>query len=158
MPVDDLLRFIGGPLPFSSWWVWTGVLLIGIVIGWCAGVFIWTMSPTRLRTIPVIRNVHSWFVRHRFARSVMRTNQQYLAGGLSDAHAGAQVSRVLRSFIFVATGVRAQYLHVGDLAEEELAGVGPLLNALNDVQFNRAGRNDMVALGRSAEELIRSWH
>lgn len=154
---DDLLRFIGGPLPFSFWWVWVGVLLVIVVVVWCTGVFVWTTAPARLRTLPVIRNLHGWLVRRRFARSLQRTNQQYLAGGLTPAQAGAAVSRILRSFIYVTTGVRAQYLHVGDIADGELWGVGPLFNALNDVQFSAAPQSDMVTLGRSAEELVRAW-
>ncbi len=157
MPVDDLLRFIGGPLTVSAWWLWIGVLLVVLVIGWCVGVFVWTLPPARLRRMPVLRNVHSALTRRRFTRTIARTNQQYLAGGLSAPQAGAAVGRALRSFLFVTTGVRAQYLHVGDLAVGELAKVRPLLSALNDVQFNRVTRTDMVGLGRSAEELIRSW-
>lgn len=154
---DDLLRFVGGPLPFSYWWVAIGLFLIAIVIIWCTGVFVWTLAPARLRTVPVIRNLHGWLVRRRFARSLQRTNQQYLAGGLTPAQAGAAVSRILRSFIYVTTGVRAQYLHVAEIADGDLAGVGPLFRALNDVQFSVAPQSDMVTLGRSAEELVRTW-
>ncbi|MBN3453652.1 hypothetical protein JNN96_06425 [Mycobacterium sp. DSM 3803] len=157
MPVDDLLRFIGGPLPSSMWWMWTGALLIGIVIAWCVGVFVWTLAPARLRTVPVIGGLHGRLVRRRFLRSVQHTNQLYRSGGLTAAQAGAGVSRVLRSFLFVATGVRAQYLHVGDIAEGDLAAAGPLLGALNDVQFSGQPRSDMAVLGQAAEELIRSW-
>lgn len=157
MPVDDLLRFIGGPMVSSMWWVWGGLLLIAVVIAWGVGVFVWTMPPARLRAIPVIDGVHGWLVRRRFVRSIAQLNAQFMAGGLTPAQAGAGVSRILRSFLYVATGVRAQYLHVGDIAEGELAGVGPLLNALNDVQFSGQSRTDMVALGRAAEELIRTW-
>ena len=157
MPVDDLLRFIGGPLPSSMWWMWTGVLLIAIVIAWCVGVFVWTLAPARLRTVPVIGDLHGRLVRRRFLRSVQRTNQLYRSGGLTAAQAGAGVSRVLRSFFFVATGVRAQYLHVGDIAEGDLAAAGPLLSALNDLQFSGQPRSDMAVLGQAAEELIRSW-
>ncbi|GAS91306.1 hypothetical protein [Mycolicibacterium brisbanense] len=154
---DDLLRFIGGPLPFSYWCVAIGLFLIAIVIIWCTGVFVWTLAPARLRTVPVIRNLHGWLVRRRFARSLQRTNQQYLAGGLTPAQAGAAVSRILRSFIYVTTGVRAQYLHVAEIADGDLAGVGPLFRALNDVQFSVAPQSDMATLGRSAEELVRTW-
>lgn len=106
MPVDDLLRFIGGPLPSSMWWVGIGVLLIVIVIAWCVGIFVWTLAPARLRMVPVIGGLHGRLVRRRFVRSVQHTNELYRSGGLTAAQAGAGVSRVLRSFLFVATGVR----------------------------------------------------
>jgi hypothetical protein len=158
MPADDLLRFIGGPLPFSSWWLWIGVISILAVIVWCVGVFIWTMSPARLRTVPVVNVLHGRLIRRRFARSVRKIIQHYRAGGLSQQHASAAVSRTLRSFLYVATGAPAQYMHVGEIATGELARAEPLLAALNDIQFNRGTRADVGDLGRSAEELIRSWN
>jgi hypothetical protein len=158
MPADDLLRFVGGPLLFSSWWLWVGLILVAAVVVWCAGVVIWTMSPARLRTLPILGALHRRLVRRRFARSIRKTIHHYRSGGLSAAQAGAVVSRTLRSFLYVATGVRAQYLHVREIAAGELTRAGPLLEALNDIQFNRSTRADIGVLGRSAEELIRSWN
>lgn len=157
MPADDLLRFIGGPLPFSSWWLWAGLILFAAAVVWCVGVVVWTMSPARLRTLPIVGVVHRRLVRRRFAHSIRKTIHHYRSGGLSAPQAGAGVSRTLRSFLYVATGVRAQYLHAGEIAVGELARAAPLLHALNDIQFNRSTRAGVGVLGRSAEELIRSW-
>ncbi|GBE66341.1 hypothetical protein MFM001_28030 [Mycobacterium sp. MFM001] len=157
MPADDLLRFVSGPLPFSAWWLWVGLFLIVAVICWLAGIFVWTMPPARLRAMPVIGGLHARLLRRRFARSVVRICGQYRSGAISARQAGAAISRTLRSFLFMATGTRAQYLHVGDIASGELAPAGPLLEALGDIQFNGDSRVDVGAVGRSTEELIRSW-
>jgi uncharacterized protein YjiS (DUF1127 family) len=158
MPADDLLRFIGGPLPFSGWWLLLGIFLLAVVIGWTAGVFVWTLPPARLRQIPVIRSIHAWANRRRFVRVIRRISDHYRDGALSPVQASADISRTLRSYLFVATGVRAQYLHVGQLTGGRLDAVTPLLDGLNQVQFNPEVRVDIVALGRSAEELISSWN
>jgi hypothetical protein len=63
----------------------------------------------------------------------------------------------LRSFLYVATGIRAQYMHVEQLADGRLGAAAPVLNGLNDAQFNPEARTDVGALARSAEELISSW-
>lgn len=144
-------------MPFSSWWLWLGLFCVIAVIAWCAGVFVWTMPPAKLRAMPVIGALHARLVRRRFVRSVRSVVNHYRTGALSAPQAGADISRALRSFLYVATGVRAQYLHVREIAAGQLAAAGPLLEALNDVQFNRATRSDVGSLGRSAEELIRSW-
>jgi hypothetical protein len=157
MPAEDLLRFIGGPLPFPSWWLVLGIILIGSVVGWYAAVFVWTLPPSRLRRIPVIQSVHSRVNRRRFVRAVRRIESHYRDGGLTRAQAGAGISRVVRSFLYVATGVRAQYLHVQDLPGGRLAAAAPLLDDCNDAQFNPEARVDVAALGRSAQELIASW-
>jgi hypothetical protein len=157
MPADDLLRYVSGPLPLSPWWLWAGIAMIVAVLVWLVGVFVWTMPPAQLRTMPVIGGVHARLLRRRFARSVAGICRRYHTGGISAREAGAGISRTLRSFLFLATGTRAQYLHVGDIAAGELAPAGPLLEALGDIQFNDDSRVDVGVVGRSTEELIRSW-
>ncbi|OBJ48085.1 hypothetical protein [Mycobacterium sp. 1423905.2] len=158
MPADDLLRFIGAPLPFSPWWPILGALLLLIVIAWYTAVLLWTMPPSRLRRMPVINGVHARVNRFRFTRAIRRIGVQYRDGDLTAAQAGARISRTLRSFLYVATGVRAQYLHVSQLAAGPLAPAAPLIEGLNDAQFNPEAHADVVALARSAEELITSWN
>lgn len=157
MPADDLLRFIGGPLPFPSWWLTIGLAVLVAVIGWYVIVFVWTLSPSVLRRMPVIRSVHAWVNRRRFMRTIDHIDAQYRGGGLKPAQACAALSRVLRSFLYVATGVRAQYIHVEQLAGGPLAAAAPVLRDLNEMQFNPMARGDVDALARSAQELISSW-
>lgn len=157
MPGDDLLRFIGGPLPPSSWWLVLAIAVVGLVLAWCAGVVVWTMPPHRLRTIPVIRELHAHLTRRRFVRAIQHTTQLHGERALSAAQASAAYSRTVRSFLFVRTGIRAQYLHLGDIADGELSEAVPLLTGLHDAQFNAESRAEVAALGRSAEELIRAW-
>ncbi|OBF22697.1 hypothetical protein A5725_10720 [Mycobacterium kubicae] len=158
MPADGLLHFIGAPVPFSSWWLVLGIVLLLIVIGWYATVFVWTMPPSRLRSMPVVKGIHARVNRFRFARAIRRIEAQYRDGTLTPAQASARISRTLRSFLAVATGIRAQYLHVEQLAAGRLAPVAPLIDGLNDAQFNPEAHVDVIALGRSAEELISSWN
>ncbi|MEB3049734.1 hypothetical protein KV112_08300 [Mycolicibacter sp. MYC123] len=157
MPTDDLLRFIGGPLPFSAWWIVFGVLLVLAVIAWLAGVFVWTLPPSRLRRMPVVRTVHAWLTRRRFTAAVRTACGRYQAGGVTAAQASTDISRTVRSFLYVKTGIRAQYLHVDDIADGPLAPAAALLAGLNVVRFDPQARADVAAIGRSAEELISTW-
>jgi hypothetical protein len=154
---DDLLRHVIGPTPYSSWWLWTAVLLFVVLIIWYAGVFALTMPNRRLRDLPVVGAVHGDMVRRRFARAVHQIGERYRAGDLTTAPAGAAVSAALRGFLQQATGVRAQYMQVEQIAAGELAPAAPLLEQLDDAQFNAASRVDISAVSESAEELIRSW-
>ncbi|OBK15691.1 hypothetical protein [Mycobacterium asiaticum] len=158
MPVEDLLRFIGGPLPFSGWWAVLGIVLILAVMSWYAAVFVWTLPPSRLRGMPVVKDIHARVNRRRFARAIRKINSQYRDGALTPVQASTRISRTLRSFLYVATGIRAQYLHVEQLADSRLASAAPLLSGLNDARFNPEAEADVVGLGRAAEELIVSWN
>jgi hypothetical protein len=154
---DDLLRYVSGPMPYSPWWLWLGLLLLVIVIVWYAGVFVWTLSSHQLRGIPVVRSLHGKLLRRRFTRTIRSVDRQYRAGELSAAQACAQLSRTLRSFLHQATGTPAQYMHVGDITASPLAKAAPLFSELNDAQFNTTSNVNVSQVGSAAEDLIRTW-
>lgn len=154
---DDLLHHVFGPQPYSSWWpAWT-VLLVLAVIGWYAGVLVWTLPSDRLRRIPVVRRVHARVIRDRFARRVQRVAEEHRAGRLSTPAACAAIGRTVRSFLNQATGVKAQYLHLGALAEGQLGAAAPLLTLLDDGQFNAETSVAVGDVSPMAQKLIRSW-
>lgn len=154
---DDLLRHLFGPQPYSSWWLGWAVLLVLAVIGWYAGVFVWTLPSHRLRRIPVVRRLHARVIRNRFARRVQCLADLHRAGRLSTPQASAAISRTVRSFLHQATGAKAQYLHVGALADGHLAAAAPLLSLLDDAQFNAETSVAVADVSPVAQELIRSW-
>lgn len=154
---DDLLRFVSGPMTYSSWWLWLGLLLLLSVIAWYMGVLTCTLSAHRLRALPVVRVMHARLLRHRFAHSVQRIASRYRAGELSADDAGAAMSRTLRSFLYQATGTRAQYMHVDEIGASDLAPAAPMLSALEDARFNAATGVRIDDVGHRTEELIRSW-
>ena len=154
---DDLVRFVSGPMTYSSWWLWLGLLLLTAVIAWYIGVFVWTLPAHRLRTLRGVRALHARLLRRRYAHSVARVTSRHHDGELTAAQAGAAISRTLRSFLHQATGTRAQYLQVDDIAASDLAPAAPLLAALDDAQFNAGSAVRLDDVGEATEELIRSW-
>lgn len=154
---DDLLRFIGGPLPYSVGWLWLGFLVLGLVIAWYIGVFVWTLPSHELRRIPGVRSLHATLLRRRFARTVRSVAARHRDGELTAAQAGAAMSHTLRSFLHQATGTKAQYMHLDAIASSELAPAAPVLSELADAQFNTASPVRLDDVGAATEELIRSW-
>lgn len=153
----DLLRYLGGPTGFSSWWWAVAAMCIATTLAYYAGVYVWTLPAARLRRIPVIRGVHAYLLRRRFTRTVAIIGGHYGAGRLSDGQAAAAISRTLRSFLHVSTGARVQYLHIEAIAENaQLASAAPVFIALNDAQF-ATERVDMHGVIRAAMEVIRTW-
>jgi hypothetical protein len=153
----DLLRYLGAPAGFSWWWWLVAALCAAAIIGWYATVFVWTLPPARLRGIPVIGRVHSRLLRRRFTRSITAIAGSHRSGGMPAGHAAALISRTLRSFLYVATGARAQYMHIDDIAHNSaLAPAAPVIDALNDAQFS-TDHGDIDRAAAAAVEVIRSW-
>lgn len=154
---DDVLQFVFGPSQYSALWLWLGLALLLLVIVWVVGVVVWTLPADRLRSIPGIRSVHSKLLRRKFVRAIRSVDGRYRAGELSSAQAGHEMSKTLRSFLYQATGARAQYMHVEAIKSSVLAEAAPLFRALNDAQFNAASPVQVSEVGATAEELIWSW-
>lgn len=153
----DLLRYLGGPGPYSGWWLVLGVLVVLLVIAWCAGVFVWTLPSSTLRRIPLIRSIHARVVRRRFARSIRDVVDEYKAGEMSSTDAAAAIRRTLRGFLALETSGRAYFMHVGDMAASDLAAAAPLFSVLDEAQFDTTSVVDLAGVGRDAEELIQTW-
>ncbi|TRW86370.1 hypothetical protein FK535_07905 [Mycolicibacterium sp. 018/SC-01/001] len=154
---DDLLRFVSGPPGYSPWWLWLAVGLVLVVIVWHAAVVVSTLPSGRLRTMPVVRDAHARLLRQRFTGRVRAIVRQHRAGELTDVAAGAALSRTLRSFLHQATGRRAQYMQLKDIAASDLAVAAPVLEALGEAQFSAAPTADIERLGADTENVIRSW-
>ncbi|OBH63428.1 hypothetical protein [Mycobacterium sp. E2479] len=154
---DDLLRHIFGPQPYSLCWLWLAAVLTIAVMAWYAGIVMWTLPSHRLRRIPIVRRMHGWLIRNRFARCVQRIAREHDAERMSAPTACAAISRTVRSFLHQATGARAQYLQINAIADGELAPAAPLLTQLGDAQFNAESRINVADMSAQAQELIRAW-
>lgn len=153
----DLLRYLSGPNPYSPWWSpLAGVLLVA-VLGWLAGLIVWTLPPRQLRRIPGIRWVHAGVIRRRFAAAISATMAQHRTDDLSTAAAAAVMSRTLRSFLALASDSRAQYVHTRHLAAGELASAAPVLAAFEEARYNPGSLVDLASTAHAAEAVIRSW-
>ncbi|CAJ1510626.1 hypothetical protein [[Mycobacterium] burgundiense] len=154
---DELLQYLIGPTPYSVRWLWLAVVLAVGLIGWYVLVFVLTMAPGKLAEIPVVGTARNEWLKRRSAGSVRRIVTSYRAGDSDTVAAGAAISRELRTFLGQLTGVRAHHLQLSAIAESELAPAAPILADLIDAQFNAESTVDLVIVGESTEELIRTW-
>ena len=69
---DDLLRFVGGPIPYLPVVAVARVVSVVLVIVWCTGVPGVDAGPQRLRRIPVVRSLHAALLRRRSPRDPLR--------------------------------------------------------------------------------------
>ena len=154
---DDLLKFVSGPPSYSPVWLWLGLALLLLLIGWYALVLVATLPSERLRRIAGVRALHARLLRYRFAKTVSTITRRHRDGELSAEQAGAALSSTLRSFLHQATGERAQYMQLRTIAATDLAPAAPVLEALGEAQFDSESTADVSLLGEQTEELIRTW-
>ena len=155
---NDLLRYLFGPAGFSWWWWVPVALLVAAVAGWYVAVMVWTLPPATLRANKFLASTHRRVVADRFCRSVRATTAAYQSGAISARAACDAYSRTLRSFLFVTTGRRAQYMQLPELAVGELAPAAPLATGLDELRFGGGAEAvNVAAVGQSVEEVIRSW-
>lgn len=153
----DSLKWIVAPLPYSVFWAVLGVLLILLVIGWFVGALVWTLPVERLRTIPVLRDISARVLQRKFGTAVGRVDERYRAGELDSRQAYAEMSRILRNFVYYRTGVRAQYMALGEVAHSPAAAVAPVVSALYARQFDLDDRPDVAVAAAQVRSAIQAW-
>lgn len=154
---NDFLKWVVAPLPYSMFWLVLSVLLIVGVIGWFIGVVVWTLPVEQLRTIPVVRDISARVLRRKFSAAVGRVTENYRAGELNAREAYAEMSRILRNFVFYRTGVRAQYMTLGEVSQGPAAAAAPVVKALYSRQFDVAPNPDVAAAAAQVRSAIQSW-
>jgi hypothetical protein len=154
---DDLLRFVSGPSPYSGWWLAAAALLTLLVIGWYAGVFVFTRPGRRVGDIPLVAATRHELLRRRYIRAVRAVEARYRSRELAAAPAATAVSRELRTFLHRVSGAPAEYMQIEAIAAGPLAPAAPVLADLADAQFNADSTRDVGALTDTVVELIRSW-
>ncbi|MUL81797.1 MULTISPECIES: hypothetical protein [unclassified Mycolicibacterium] len=154
---NDHLKWIVAPLPYSVLWLVLGVLLIFGVIGWFVGVLVWTLPVERLRSIPVIRDISARVLRRKFSAAIGGVSDRYRAGGLTSRQAYTEMSRILRNFVYFRTGVAAQYMALGEVADSAAAAAAPAVSALYSRQFELADSPDVAATAAQVRSTIQSW-
>lgn len=155
---DDLLRFVSGPTPASTWWLVLAAVLVVAVIAAYAAIIVATLPAERLRTLPGVGPLHGRLLHERYARRIAGIDADYRAGRLTAVQAGEATDHAVRGFLQQATGVRVQYMHVDDVAHSALAPAAPLLADLGDLRFNEASDTDAAQAAARAQELVRSWN
>ncbi|WP_078281955.1 hypothetical protein [Mycobacteroides franklinii] len=155
---NDYLRWIVAPLPYSVLWLVFGIILVLLVIGWCVGVFVWTLPVEKLRTIPVIRDITARVLRRKFSAAIDDVRREHDAGVLNSRQAHGAMSRVLRTFIYMRTGVRAPYMSLGEVAHSGAAGAAPVVAQLYSGQFEIGDDTNVAATAAAVRGVIQSWN
>ena len=87
---------------YSLLWLWLGLALLMLVIGWFALVLVATMPSHRLRKIPGVEELHGRLLRHRFAKTVSTITRRHRDGELSPEQAAVVAAiETTRDHIFV---------------------------------------------------------
>lgn len=154
---NDQLKWIVAPLPYSVLWLVLGVLLVLGVIGWFVGVLVWTLPVERLRAIPVIRDISARVLRRKFGAAIGKISARHHAGELTARQAYAEMSRVLRNFVYYRTGVAAQYMALGEVADSAAAEAAPAVSVLYSRQFDSDDNPDVAATAAQVRSTIQSW-
>ncbi|MHA3024695.1 hypothetical protein ACXPWS_31000 [Mycobacterium sp. BMJ-28] len=145
------------PAPYTQLWMWIGGLCLVILIVWYAAIFVLTSPGRRLPDVPVLSAARDQLIKRRCTHAINVIAQRYRRGELAAAPAGAAVSGELRSFLHRITGLRAEYMQLGAIADSELAPAAGVLADLVDAQFNAGSVVDIGDVSARAQELVREW-
>ncbi|MCH9761750.1 MAG: hypothetical protein K0U75_14030 [Actinomycetia bacterium] len=152
----DLLSYVGAPSGYSLWWLVLAVLIIVVIAGFYVGVAVWTLPPERLRNHRFFGGWHRKLMARKFSATIDTITAQYRDGAISAAQACERYNRTLRSFLRLATGAPAAYMHVEEF-KGPLEPAAELITALNEGRFSPTADVAVDEYGRAVREVVCTW-
>jgi hypothetical protein len=138
-----------GPLQYSQGWMWAGLALLTLVLGWYCFVFLSTRqrrspSPPALFTPP--SDLHD--LKEAYLQRIDAVTADAAAGLLTARESHQELSLLVRRFARDATGVDAPRMTLAELHVHPLPGIAEAVRRIYPGEF---GLEPLPALTQSAE-------
>ncbi|MGK3955773.1 hypothetical protein ACLKOZ_06230 [Arthrobacter sp. R4] len=147
------------PLQYSPLWLWAGIGLLVLVVGWYFFVYL----STRKRPVPAAAprftppsDIHS--LKEAYLQRIDAVETDAAAGRLTSRASHQELSLLVRKFTRDVTGVDAPRMTLAELDSHPLPAAATAVGRLYPGEF---GAEPLPPLARSAEtarQAVRAWN
>jgi len=148
-----------GPLQYSPLWLFAGIGLLVLVLGWYVIVFLSTRKrplPAAARRYTPPSDIHS--LKEAYLQRIDAVEADAAAGRLTSRASHQELSLLVRKFTRDVTGVDAPRMTLAELDSHPLPAAATAVGRLYPGEF---GAEPLPPLARSAEtarQAVRSWN
>lgn len=148
-----------GPLQYSPAWLWAGIGLLVLVLGWYVLVFLSTRQRTGPAAAPRFTppsDIHR--LKEAYLQRIDAVEADAAAGLLTSRASHQELSLLVRKFTRDVTGVDAPRMTLAELDSHPLPAAATAVGRLYPGEF---GAEPLPPLARSAEtarQAVRSWN
>lgn len=148
-----------GPLQYSQLWMWAGIGLLALVLGWYLFVFLSTRKrpvPAALLRFTPPSDIQS--LKEAYLLRIDAVEAESAAGRMTTRASHQELSLLVRKFARDVTGVDAPRMTLAELDSHPLPAAA---NAVGKLYPGEFGAEPLPALARSAEtarQAVRSWN
>jgi hypothetical protein len=140
---------IYGPLQYSQGWMWTGLALLALVLGWYTFVFLSTREPKVPAQTPRFTPTSDLVgLKKAYLQRIDAVTADAAAGLLTAREAHQELSLLVRRFARDITGVDAPRM---TLAELEGRALPPVAEAVRRIYPGEFGLDPLPPVAESAE-------
>lgn len=147
------------PLQYSQLWLWAGIGLLVLVLGWYAAVFL----STRKRPAPAASPRFTppsdiQGLKEAYLQRIDAVEADAAAGWLTSRASHQELSLLVRKFTRDVTGIDAPRMTLAELGSHPLPAAATAVGRLYPGEF---GPEPLPPLARSAEaarQAVRSWN
>lgn len=146
-----------GPLPYSQGWMWAGLALLAVVLGWYCFVFLSTRpapaQPPRFTPPSDINDLKEAYVQR-----IDAVASDAAAGQLTAREAHLELSLLVRSFARDVTGVDAPRLTLAELHRHPLPGVAEVIGRIYPGEFGLEPLPPVAQSAGTARQAVWQWN
>lgn len=146
------------PLGYSPLWLWAGLLLAALAVGWIVAVLAATRQP-RARTAPdsPAAMLPAAGLKEHYLARIHEVETAAGTGALPQRAAHQELSLLLRLFIRDATGQDMTRMTLADIREQPLPGVAEAIGRIYPGEFAAEPLPSVTASAAVAREAVRAW-
>lgn len=147
------------PLGYSPWWLWAGLLLAALAVGWIVAVLAGTRK-TRPGPAPESHTTPlpaAGLKEHYLAR-IHEVERAAGIGELPQRAAHQELSLLLRLYIRDATGRDVTRMTLADIREQPLPGVAEAIGRIYPGEFAAEPLPTVTASAAVARDAVRAWN
>ncbi|WP_457962618.1 hypothetical protein M1E17_13860 [Arthrobacter sp. D1-29] len=147
------------PLQYSAVWMWLGLALLALVMGWYAWVFLSTREPRQQPVAPRFTPPSDVAgLKEAYLRRIDAVAADAEAGLLTARESHQELSLLVRKFVRDVTGVDAPRMTLAELQRHPLPVAAHAVSRIYPGEFGPGPLPPVARSAESAREAVRLWN
>lgn len=150
---------IYGPLQYSQVWLWTGLALVAVVLGWYAFVFLSTRPPKAPVPAPLFTPPSDLTgLKEAYLQRIDAVTADAAAGLLTARESHQELSLLVRRFARDVTGVDAPRMTLAELHRHPLPPVAEAIRKIYPGEFGLEPLPPVAESAATARQAVWLWN
>lgn len=146
-----------GPLGYSPWWLWVGMVLVVLSVAWVVAILVHTRRrPVRADSTPGPAGTAGLV--QDYLASIQAVEAAAATGSISQRAAHQELSLLVRGFFRDATGQDATRMTLAEIGVRDLPAAAQAITSMYPGEFGHEPLPTVTASAAAARAAVQAWN